>query len=130
MATRTLTKQRQTSIMDGGKVTLGTLTTATTSDEVRVVGYLVRTLEVVNGITTTIAFTVQGGFKRTDGTISWYTLGTRAVAGTAFSTTALAPVGGASAIYEIEPTPAADYIRVNVSTPNANGTTFYLHCMV
>jgi len=127
MAEVTLTKKYQSSQMHGGDVTLGTLTTATTSDYAKTVGYNAKTLEVRNGITTSCIFTVEGGFKRSDGTIHWYTLATRLTGSATFATTALTITGSTNTLYEIAPFPTCDYVRVNVSTHNANGTTFYLH---
>jgi hypothetical protein len=131
MAEVALTKKRQTSRFEGGSAAFGTgIDASGETDHVRVFGYLIRTVEIQNGAANDFVFTVEGGFRRSDGTIDWYTLATRTDAGGTFSTSAITVSGGAGAIYEVSPTPVTDYIRINVATENANGTDAYVHVEV
>ena len=129
MAEATLTKKRQTSKFEGGSAQIADeITTATTSDSVRAFGYLIRTLEVQNlaGGSDAI-FTVEGGFRRDDGTIDWYTLATRADASATFSTGAITLATDDQEIYEISPTPVTDYVRINISDASASGVNAWVH---
>ena len=132
MAEVKLTKQRQTSQFEGGVAQIATAKTGTgASDEVRVFGYLLRTLEVRNPSGgSDVIFTVEGGFKRADGTIDWYTLSTRAEAADAFDPASITIATNAAGIYEIAPTPITDYIRINISDASASGVNAWVHVEV
>lgn len=131
MAEVQLQRKHRTSKLEGGWVQLGDNVTATGGgDHVDSFGYLIRTLEVRNGAANNVIFNVEGGFRRSDGTIHWYTLATRTDGSDTFVVTAETVAGAANAVFEISPTPVTDYIRVNVGTANANGTDFYLHVEV
>ena len=128
MAEVDLQRKHRSSKQEGGKATLGLAIDDTGgTDHTEAFAYLIRTLEVKNGAANNVIFNVEGGFRRNDETIDWYTLATRTDAGDTYDVAAITQAGSVDAIYEISPTPVTDYIRVSVGTGNANGTDFYLH---
>ena len=133
MAEIPLAKKHVSSKLEGGSAQIATAMTGTgASDYARVFGYLIRTIEVENlTAADAVTFTVEGGFKRSDGTFDWYTLATRADAGASFATTGRTVNGSSAAIYEISPTPVTDYVRINVSDAAASqGINAWVHVEV
>jgi hypothetical protein len=129
MAEATLTRKHVSSKNEGGTAQLAAAMTGTgASDYARCFGYLIRTIEVKNPAGgSDLIFTVEGGFKRTDGTFDWYTLATRADASASFATTARTLATNAGVIYEVSPTPVTDFIRLNVSDATASGANAWVH---
>lgn len=133
MAEVELTRKHRSSRMEGGTAQIAAAMTGTgASDSVNCFGYLIRTIEVENLTAADAAtFTVEGGFKRSDGSFDWYTLATRADAGASYATTGRTVNGASAAIYEISPTPRTDYIRINVSdAAAAQGINAWVHVEV
>jgi hypothetical protein len=129
MPEATFTRKHVSSKMEGGTARLADGMTGTGgSDHARLFGYLIRTVEVKNpGGGSDAIFTVEGGFRRDDETIDWYTLATRADASATFATTGRTVASGAGAIYEVSPTPVTDYVRINISDPTASGLDAWVH---
>ena len=106
-----------------GSAVLGTGVTATGGgNHVNADGLLARVVEVVNGATNNVIFNVE---VSPDGT-TWYTALQR-VGANAFALTAITVAGSTSALVHVSAYDALPYVRVNVGTANANGTTFTLH---
>lgn len=133
MAEIPLTRKHRSSKLEGGSAQLAAAMTGTGgSDYANCFGYLIRTIEVENLTAADAAtFTVQGGFRRTDDTIDWYTLATRADASASFSTSGVTVNGASAKIVEVSPTPVTDYIRINVSDAAATqGINAWVHVEV
>lgn len=132
MAEIDLTKKRQTSRFEGAQAQLASgKTDASASDHARVFGYLIRTIEIENPTGGSDAIlTVEGGFRRSDDTIDWYTLATRDHGGDTYSTDAITVATNDAVIVEVSPTPVTDYIRVLVSDATASGLNVWVHVEV
>jgi hypothetical protein len=80
-------------------------------------------LEVLNGATNSVIFTVE---KSDDGT-HWLTTAYGQGSSAAYTQAALTVTGGSYAILHLPPDDYFRFLRVNVSAANANGTTFTVH---
>ncbi len=117
---------------NGGYVLGSTLTDATThaasitttgaTDWANVSDVDGGTLTVTNGATNVVTFTIEGSV---DGvTFPAGDIGHRASGGGAFVTTAITTTAATTAFYFLSDVDRLNFIRVNVSAANANGTTF------
>jgi len=78
------------------------------------------TVSVTNGASNNVIFTVEGSC---DGS-NFATMGWRPDSATSYVVTASTVSGGATVLHHLDPGDYIRYLRVNVSTANANGTTF------
>lgn len=102
---------------------LASVTTATPTAGVRVDAAKHVAILCVNGITTSVIFTVEGSL---DGT-NWFTMATSVGSDAAPVKTAITVLGSAKQQLYLPPNDMVNYVRVNVSTPNANGTAFTVY---
>lgn len=85
------------------------------------VGYAGRLYVVAtNGATNSVIYNVQGSYNGS----SWFNLATRADSSASYVTTAVTTTAGAQACLFLNPLDVPVYVRVNVTTANANGTSF------
>lgn len=78
------------------------------------------TVQAVNGITNGVTFTLEGSI---DG-VNWYTLAYTTGSDTAYVKTAVVLAASAKTLLFLPPADFVRYVRVNVSSANAVGTTF------
>lgn len=114
-------RYEQYDLTDGTSHAAGAPITATGATDFADVTYLKKVaLNVVNGVTNTVIFTPEGSL---DG-VNWFPLTFKVAGTTAIATGArTTPAATAEALFLSD----IDYIRflrVNVGTANANGTTF------
>ena len=103
---------------------LGAITSATSTDHADISGYAQRVyIAVANGITTAAVWTVQGSH---DG-INFFTCAWRLDSSAAYVVTARTTTASTFEAVFLSGPDVPRYVRVNVSTPNANGTTFELY---
>lgn len=104
--------------------TLGTITANGATDYADVTGYVSRIyIHVSNGATNSVVFGVDGSH---DGT-NWFPVAWRRSAGT-FATTDVTTTAGTEEAVYLAGTDTPRYVRVDVTTANANGSTFHLMC--
>lgn len=104
------------------QVTLGSVTAqGPTPDYTDCWGYASRIYVVtVNGATNGVTYNVQGSW---DGT-TWFSLATRADSAASYANTAVTTTAGSTGVLFLNPLDCPRYVRVNVTSANANGTTF------
>lgn len=78
------------------------------------------TIQVVNGASNNVVSTIEGSL---DGT-NWFTLAYRVEASSAYTTGNWTVGGGAADIVHLDPSDYVRFVRVNIGTANANGSTF------
>lgn len=100
------------------------LTTATGgSDYANVEGFSRNSIYVVNGATNNVVFTIQGSL---DGT-NWETISYKLLSSGTAAESNITVAGDAKDIVHISPTEYIRFLRVNVGTANANGSTFTVY---
>ncbi len=80
-------------------------------------------INVVNGATNSVIFTVEGSLDGTNFSTVAYGTGSSA----AYTTAAATVTAGVKSIVFLPDSDLLNYVRVNVSTANANGTTFTVY---
>lgn len=98
-----------------------TATGATDSVEVKHVNRVA--IGVVNGATNSVVFTVEGSLDGTNFSTIAYGSGSSA----AYTQSSKTVTGGSKAILYIPPDDFVYFVRVNIATANANGTTFTVY---
>lgn len=102
--------------------TLGSRTTAGVTDHADVTGFVSRIyIHVDNGATNSVVWGVDGSH---DGT-NWFALGWRQGTGTYATTDRTTTAGTKEAVF-LSGIDTPRYVRVDVTTANANGSTFLL----
>lgn len=103
---------------------LGTVTANGQTDHADVSGFVSRIyVHVDNGATNSVVWGVDGSH---DGT-NWFAVGWRRSTGT-FATTDVTTTAGTKEAVFLLGTDCPRYVRVDVTTANANGSTFQLFC--
>ncbi len=93
------------------------------TDHVECTGYAGRIYVVtVNGATNSVIYGVQGSW---DGS-TWFNLATRADSSATYANTGVTTTGGSTAVLFLNPQDVPRYLRVNVTTANANGSTHHV----
>lgn len=108
----------------GASAVLGSITTNAASDHTDVFGYTGRIyIAAENGITNPVTFTVQGSHDAT----TWVTLVLEINPSDFSDITDVTVLAGADEIVFLNPAGVPRYLRVNVTSANANGTAFTLN---
>ena len=108
----------ETALLDGtSQSTSITNAVATDWADMRHLG--TRSIQVVNGATNNFVSTVQGS---NDG-VTWVDLAFRADSSASYAKTGVTVAGSATAVWFLSPDDWTRFVRLNVSTANANGTT-------
>ena len=102
---------------------LGTVTAnSTATDHADVTGYVSKVyISVDNGATNSVAWGVEGSHDATN----WFSLAWRQGTGTYATTDRTTTAGTKEAVF-LSPIDTPRYVRVDVTTANANGSTFAL----
>ena len=96
------------------------LTATGGSASVTIAGWKRATILVSNGITTAAIFTLEGSPNGSD----WFTIAYGQGASAAYTQAPLTVAASTKALLFLPPSDGILWVRVNISTANANGTTF------
>lgn len=99
------------------------VTNSVATDYITLAGVNRVSIQVVNGITNSCTFTLQGS---NDGT-NWVTIAYGQGATGAYTQAALVAAAGTSYVLYLPPDDAMRFVRANVSAANSVGTTFRVH---
>ena len=99
------------------------ITATGATDAVNVSRFLRVGINVVNGATNSVVFTVEGSLDGTNFTTVAYGTGSSA----AYVVSAATVTAGVKSILFLPDADLLNYVRVNISSANANGTTFTVY---